>query len=84
MSATDFSAMTAVEVPHLWEKRAEIFKQNELDLAATRSVDSSGIAFLVQWAKALPAKQLTIYHAPNNVKALIKTFRLGPLFILKD
>lgn len=84
MAAVDFTRMSAKEVPELWERRAQIFTQAELDLSKTQAVDSAGIAFMVQWAKALPGKQLTLRHAPSNVQALIKTFRLDPLFVLKD
>ncbi|HIX56063.1 MAG TPA: STAS domain-containing protein [Candidatus Anaerobiospirillum pullistercoris] len=79
----DLARMTAVEVPVLWEQRSQIFKQSQLDLSQTEAVDSAGIAFLVQWAKSLPQKQLTLLHTPANVQALIKTFRLEPLFVLQ-
>lgn len=79
----DLARMTAVEVPVLWEQRSQIFTQSQLDLSQTEAVDSAGIAFLVQWAKSLPQKQLTLLHAPANVQALIKTFRLEPLFVLQ-
>lgn len=82
--AVDLTRITAVEVPMLWEQRTQLFGQNELDLAKTEAVDSAGIAFLVQWAKAQPQKQLKLSHVSTSVKALIKTFRLEPLFVLAE
>ncbi len=79
-----FTKLTNIEVPQLWEQREQIFKQNEVDLKDNEKVDSSGIAFLVQWAKSTKDKKLTIHHASANVTSLIKTFRLGALFELVD
>ena len=44
-------------VPALWKQRSGIFKSNEIDLLDTR-IDSAGIAFLVQWSKALNGQKL--------------------------
>lgn len=82
--AVDLTRITAVEVPMLWEQRAQLFKQNELDLAKIEAIDSAGIAFLVQWAKSQAQKQLKLSHVSTNVKALIKTFHLEPLFVLSE
>ena len=82
MASFDLTRMTTVEVPQLWEQRQAIFQQHEVDLAQTTAVDSSGIAFLVQWAKSTPEHKLKVYHAPATVQALIKTFHFEPLFVL--
>lgn len=81
--STDFKIMTHVEVAQMWESRAKLFEKNEVDLSDNVEIDSSGVAFLVQWAKN-NHNQLTIYNASNNLKSLIKTFRLEPLFVLKE
>ena len=66
-------------VPALWKQRSGIFKSNEIDLLDTR-IDSAGIAFLVQWSKALNGQKLKIKNAPDNAINLIKTYRLTELF----
>lgn len=76
--------LTHVEVTSLWNKRNEIFKEQSVDLKSNEVIDSAGIAFLVQWAKNTPSKRLTILNASNNVKSLIKTFRLGDLFEMQN
>lgn len=76
--------LTHVEVTQLWESREEIFKQDQVDLRGIKLVDSAGIAFLVQWAKSLPQKKLILIHSTHNVRSLIKTFHLEPLFELQD
>lgn len=80
----DLSRLTHVEVAALWNMRTDIFKADEVDLKDNVQVDSSGIAFLVQWAKSCQNGRLTLLHSSDNVKALIKTFHLEPLFELKD
>lgn len=76
--------LTHVEVAALWEQRSGIFVQDQVDLQNIKQVDSSGVAFLVQWAKSRPQKKLTLLHSTHNVRSLIRTFRLAPLFELKD
>lgn len=76
--------LTHVEVSNLWEKREEIFKADKVDLQGLKRVDSAGVAFLVQWAKSRPEQKLILVHSSQNVRALIQTFRLSPLFILQD
>ncbi len=80
----DFTRLTHVEVEALWPQREQVFAQDELDLAPNQVIDSSGIAFLVQWAKHTPNKRLTLHHASHNVRSLISTFHLEPLFVLAD
>ncbi len=79
----DVKKMTHVEVAQLWEQRSEIFKSSEIDLRDNQEIDSSGIAFLVQWAKS-NGNRLTVYNASENVKSLIKTFKLSPLFVIAE
>lgn len=78
----DFKGLTHVEVATLWEQREQIFNSKEVDLKENKTIDSSGVAFLVQWAKSQD-NHLTIYNASNNLKSLIKTFHLESLFELK-
>lgn len=39
-------------VPSLWDKRESLFKENTVDLKDISSIDVSGMALLVKWAKA--------------------------------
>lgn len=78
----DLSKLTHVQVSQLWNEREQIFKDSEVDLAVNQEIDSSGIAFLVQWAKAQSNQQLVIHNASHTVKSLIITFHLEPLFKL--
>lgn len=78
----DFSKLTHVEVAALWEQREQIFKESLVDLSVNQEIDSSGIAFLVQWAKSQSNQQLSIKDASDTVKSLISTFHLDPLFKL--
>ena len=56
----DILKMTYESVPALWERRSEMFKNTEIDLSTVTSIDSAGIAFLVQWSKALEGRKLKI------------------------
>lgn len=76
--------LTHVEVSDLWESRKKIFSQDQVDLVGVKSIDSAGIAFLVQWAKTRPQKKLTLIHSTHKVRSLIKTFHLEPLFELQN
>lgn len=78
-----FKKLTHIEVAQLWQEREALFKEQVVDLKDNEEIDSSGVAFLVQWAKSQNNK-LTICHASETVRSLIKTFRLEPLFVLQD
>lgn len=43
-------------VPSLWAKRESLFKENTVDLKDISSIDVSGMAILVKWAKAQKIK----------------------------
>ena len=75
-----FKALNVNTVPKLWEKRFEIFKESKVDLKDLEDVDSAGVAFLVQWAKATPEHKLTLINATPRLLKLISTFRLEELF----
>lgn len=80
MAELDLTRLTHVEVTALWPQRETIFKEERVELKDNKVVDSAGIAFLVQWAKHTPKQRLTLLHAAPNVRALIATFHLEPLF----
>lgn len=72
--------LTVKTVPRLWKEREELFMSDSVMFAQDASVDSAGIAFLVQWAKNQKNNKLVIKNAPENALQLIKTFRLQDLF----
>lgn len=72
--------LTVKTVPRLWKEREELFMSDTVMFARDASVDSAGIAFLVQWAKNQKNNKLVIKNAPENALQLIKTFRLQDLF----
>ncbi len=74
--------LTVRTVPTLWEQRQTLFAQSSADLSALQAIDSAGIAFLVQWAKAQPASKLRLTAPPERALRLIRTFKLEPLFEL--
>ena len=72
--------LTVKTVPNLWKEREDLFMSDSVMFAQDASVDSAGIAFLVQWAKHQKNNKLIIKNAPENALQLIKTFRLQDLF----
>ncbi len=69
-------------VPVLWEQRAVLFKEDTVDLKDISSIDVSGMALLVKWAKAQKDQKLHLINVPVSAVNLINTYRLGQLFIL--
>ena len=80
----DITSMTYESVPELWDRRGEIFKNTEIDLSSGRNIDSAGIAFLVQWSKALNGRKLKIKNPPLAATNLIATFVLASLFEIEN
>ncbi|MDO5351905.1 MAG: STAS domain-containing protein [Succinatimonas sp.] len=80
----DILKMTYESVPALWERRSEMFKNTEIDLSTVTSIDSAGIAFLVQWSKALEGRKLKIKNPPLAATNLIATFALASLFEIEN
>ena len=69
-------------VPSLWVKRESLFKENTVDLKDISSIDVSGMAILVKWAKAQKDQKLYLINVPVSAMNLINTYRLGQLFVL--
>lgn len=74
--------LTVRTVPQLWEQRTEIFAISVADLSQLKEIDSAGIAFLVQWAKARTPQRLQLRAVPERARRLIQTFKVEPLFEL--
>ena len=69
-------------LPSLWVKRESLFKENTVDLKDISSIDVSGMAILVKWAKAQKDQKLHLINVPVSAMNLINTYRLGQLFVL--
>lgn len=76
----DFDSLTVSNVPALWERRHEIFKDSVFDMDQMQSVDSAGIAFLAQWALSKQDKKLKLQNISDSALALIKTLGVSELF----
>ncbi len=75
-----FTALNTTTVPELWEQKEQYFVLDMVDLRNLQDVDSAGVAFLVQWAKALKGRRLTLKNTPPRLFKLIETFRVTELF----
>ena len=62
--------------------RESLFKENTVDLKDISSIDVSGMAILVKWAKAQKDQKLHLINVPVSAMNLINTYRLGQLFVL--
>jgi anti-anti-sigma factor len=67
---------------HYWPDREQLFAESEVHLDAVKLVDSAGLAFLVQWAKARLAagSRLRLLSVPTQLQRLITMYGVGPLF----
>ena len=72
--------LTTTNVVKLWEKHDELFLSNIVDLTKVDEIDSSGIAFLVLWAKKLESKKLKINVVDGKIKKWLELFSIGELF----
>ncbi|MDD6176538.1 MAG: STAS domain-containing protein [Succinivibrionaceae bacterium] len=72
--------LTTTNVVKLWEKHDELFLSNIVDLTKVDEIDSSGIAFLVLWAKKLESKKLKIKVVDGKIKKWLELFSIGELF----
>ena len=72
--------LTTTNVVKLWEKHDELFLSNIVDLTKVDEIDSSGIAFLVLWAKKLEFKKLKIKVVDGKIKKWLELFSIGELF----
>lgn len=59
---------------------------SELDLSATRRIDSAGLAMLIDWGKRSmsPGQTIRIRGASRQTRQLIEILRLGSMFELLE
>lgn len=69
-------------VLHYWPAREQMFAAADLYLDEVKLVDSAGLAFLVQWAKARlnSGGRLRLVNVPSQLQRLITIYGVGPLF----
>jgi phospholipid transport system transporter-binding protein len=69
-----------------WTQREGLFANNLLDLKAVSHVDSAGLAFLVQWAKArqLAGDRLCLTGVSDSLSKLCALYAVEPLFDLQS
>lgn len=76
--------LTHKEVAKIWPNRESIFQGNEADLLGIKSIDSSGVAFLVLWAKSRSDHKLIVRHSTHQIRSVIRLFKVESLFDLQD
>lgn len=68
-----------------YAQKDEIFKANVVDLGELKALDSSAVAFLVQFAKSKGENvKLTLRHVPSELMGLITIFKLNDFFLVED
>ncbi len=67
-----------------WRSRDSLFAQHKLDLQSVTTVDSSGVAFLVHWAKHCRAngRTLQLQGASQQLIGMLMLYAVEPLFEL--
>lgn len=79
------SDLSVDSVASYWNRRDELFASDSVDLSDLKTLDSSAVAFLVQWSKSHgEGFRLTLKNTPEKLQGLIKTFRLEGLFVLQS
>lgn len=68
-----------------YAQKDEIFKADVVDLSQLRYLDSSAVAFLVQFAKSKGENvKLKLIHAPSELMGLITIFKLNDFFLVEN
>lgn len=76
--------LDAAQVTEWWPGRAELFRQDNVDVSAVNKIDSSGVAFLVKWAQTCQEnhQRLLIQGASPELVQLISLYGVSALFDL--
>ncbi len=75
--------LQATQVLDLWQRRAEWWQGDQLDLGEVTSLDSAGLALLVKWAKAVLARGATpqLVGASRDFHTLANLYGVAGLFL---
>ncbi|MFM1702259.1 lipid asymmetry maintenance protein MlaB [Aeromonas salmonicida] len=79
--------LQAPQVNALWQRRAEWWQEDQLELSGVTTLDSAGLALLVKWAKAVLVRgaipQLvgasTDFYTLANLYGVASLFQSTPL-----
>ena len=74
--------LQAPQVNALWQRRAEWWQDDALDMSGVTTLDSAGLALLVKWAKATLTRGATpqLVGASTDFYTLAKLYGVASLF----
>lgn len=74
--------LQAPQVNDLWQRRADWWQDDRLELGAVTTLDSAGLALLVKWAKAALTRGATptLVGASNDFHTLANLYGVASLF----
>lgn len=72
--------MTVNEAPALLDSLAGYSGITHIDLSAVQRVDSSALSILLAMSRAAGGTMVTVYHAPQALRALSDLYGLNTLF----
>ncbi|MBP4039783.1 MULTISPECIES: STAS domain-containing protein [Aeromonas] len=74
--------LQAAQVIELWQRRADWWQEDQLELGEVTTLDSAGLALLVKWAKATLARGATptLVGASNDFHTLANLYGVAGLF----
>ena len=74
--------LQAPQVNDLWQRRADWWQNDRLELGAVTTLDSAGLALLVKWAKATLTRGATpqLVGASTDFYTLAKLYGVASLF----
>ncbi|QXW29222.1 STAS domain-containing protein [Aeromonas sanarellii] len=74
--------LQAAQANDLWQRRADWWQDDRLELGAVTTLDSAGLALLVKWAKAALARGATptLVGASDDFHTLANLYGVAGLF----
>ena len=80
----DFHCAMLQRTPAFWTRAAEQSGHCVLDMAAVKSIDSTGLAFLAHWQRSLAgmSRNLILFRPSLVVRAALARMRLTEQFVI--
>ncbi|MEL1217667.1 lipid asymmetry maintenance protein MlaB [Aeromonas hydrophila] len=74
--------LQAAQVVELWQRRADWWQEDQIELSDVTTLDSAGLALLVKWAKAALARGATLQlvGASTDFYTLANLYGVAGLF----
>ncbi|WP_324013650.1 STAS domain-containing protein [Aeromonas hydrophila] len=74
--------LQAAQVVELWQRRADWWQEDQIELGDVTTLDSAGLALLVKWAKAALARGATplLVDASTDFYTLANLYGVAGLF----